>query len=627
MSVRRISRGRALLVIAVVLGAIGLQAGHAAAPIVDISLGSVLSEDFEAGNGGFTASPAAAPAASWQHGVPTSGPGAAASGTKVWATNLAGQYFASECQGLVSPAINLAGATTAGVSFREWHHMESASTIAYDGGRLYVTTDDLNYTLVTPAGGYTSASLSPTARTCLFNAPSLSKGISGPIGTTPPAPVYTPVTTDLTAFAGQTVKFVIMFASDFSVQRDGWYIDDFAVTIDGNTTTQDFEADNGGFAVKNFRPILQKSWSYGTPTTGPGSPTNMWATNLHGNYGPTECSWIESPPITITTIPVVPNEAIPFLRAQLSWNQFFRTTTSGGGGVVQVGDAGTYTNLVPSSGYGGNPTSSLNTCLQDDTQASGGFVGALNTAGGAMTEYTADLTPYIGKTITLRYLLASTTSTLTDLGWYVDDINVEMFLTVGEPELPPLPGSGTNAPGWTSGGTTSWAYGTTTGDPAGETGYDTNPAGSYGASECGYIETPELPGPVVAADPTLTFDHWYEIESLFSTTTWDGGFVLASGDGGVTWSELTPDGGYPRAVTTTGAVDDCKATYGLPAGGTYSGNKSAQFDPASFDLSSLAAAPTVRLRFVFASDSSVQYDGWSIKNIVVAGIPLLPPTA
>lgn len=615
-----------MLAIAVVLGAIGIQAGHAVAPIVDISLGSVLSEDFEAGNGGFTASTPAPPVSSWQHGAPTSGPGVAASGSNVWATNLAGPYFASECQALVSPAINLAGATTASVSFLEWRHIESTATTAFDAGRLYVTTDDVNYTLVTPAGGYTSAAIGTTSRACMFNAVSGSKGLSGPVGTTPPAPVYTPVTTDLTAFANQTVKFVILFASDGSVHRNGWYIDDVAVTIDGNTTTQDFESGTGGFAVKNFKPILQKSWSYGTPTTGPASPTNMWATNLDGNYGPTECSWVESPAFTVSAIPEVPNEAIPFLRAQLSWNQFFRTTTSGGGGVVQIGQNGSYTNLVPSSGYGGNPTSTLNACLQDDTQASGGFTGLLNTAGSAMTEYTADLTPFIGQTITLRYLLASTTSTLTDLGWYVDDINVEMFLTVGEPELPPLPGSGANAPGWTSGGVTSFAYGTSTSDPAAETGYGTNLAGSYSASECGYIETPELPGALVAGSPTLTFDHWYEIESLFSSTTWDGGFILASGDGGVTWQELTPAGGYPKAVTTTGAVDDCKATYGLPLGGTFSGNKQ-QFDPVSVDLSSLAAAPTVRIRFVFASDSSVAYDGWFIKNVVAGGVPLLPPTA
>lgn len=620
-----------MLALTVVLGVIGLQAGHAAAPIVDLSLGTVLSEDFEEDNGGFTASAPVPPASSWQHGTPTSGPGVAASGTKVWATNLAGQYFASECQAILSPPIDLTSATTASVSFMEWRHIETSATLAFDAGRLYATADGTNFTLVDPAGGYTSPGMGTTARSCFFGAATGAKGLSGPVGTTPPAPVYTPVTADLTAFAGQTVRFAIMFASDSSVHRDGWYIDDFAVTIDGNTTTQDFEAGTGGFTVKNFKPVLQKSWSYGTPTTGPAGATKLWATNLDGNYGPTECSWVESPAFTVAALPEIPNELVPFLRAQLSWNQFFRSTSTGGGGVVQVGVDGAYTNIVPSSGYGtANPTSTLNACLQDDTQASGGFAGLISAAGSELTEYTADLTPYIGQTISLRFLFASTTSTLTELGWYLDDINVEMFLTVGEPELPTV--GGTGAPGWTSGGdNSSWAYGVATAGPAGETAWGTNLAGNYNPSECSYIEAPELPGALVDANPVLTFDHWYEIESLVSTTTWDGAFLVASTDGGTTWTELTPDGGYPRAVTSSGNADGCKNTYGLPnaglSGGVYGGNKTAQFDAASVSLASLAGAENVRIRFVFASDSSVHYDGWFVKNVTLGGIPLLPPTA
>ena len=45
-------------------------------------------ETFDASDGGWTGSGTA----SWAWGKPTSGPGAAHSGTRVWATNLAGDY-------------------------------------------------------------------------------------------------------------------------------------------------------------------------------------------------------------------------------------------------------------------------------------------------------------------------------------------------------------------------------------------------------------------------------------------------------------------------------------------------------------------------------------------------------
>lgn len=624
---KRTKSRRALLAAVIAIGVLGAHAGSAA-PIVDLSLGSVFSEDFEGGDGGFVASPPPPVpiVSSWAHGTPTSGPGIAASGVNVWATNLAGTYLASECSALLSPPISIPAGSVASASFMAWHHMQMGSTLANDAGQLFVTSDDgASYTLVTPAGGYTSPNLGTTARACLQDAPSGTKGISGPTtSTTPPAPVYTPVTADLSAFAGQTVRFAIAFASDSFTQRAGWYIDDFSVTIDGATTTEDFESGDGGFTLAHIKGTLPRSWSHGTPTTGPASPTSMWATNLHGNYGQQECATLTSPPFTIEAIPAVPNDMIPFLRAQLSWEQFFRTGSSSSAGVIQVGVDGEYTNIVPTTGYGTtNPISSLDACLQDDTQGTGGFTGSLNTAGDPLTEIQADLTSWIGKTITLRWVFASTATATRDLGWYVDNVNVELFLTIGEPELP-----GPQAPGWTSGGTnSSWAYGVASAGPKGETAWGTNLGGNYNNFECSFVQAPEIPGTALTADPTLTFSHWYEIESISATgSPYDGGFVIASADGGATWTELVPQGGYPREVGTFtgGDVHLCKATYGLAPGGVYGGNKQT-FDPATFDLSAFTGADEVTLRFVFSSDNVVSYDGWFIKDVAVAGVPLLPP--
>ena len=62
-------------------------------------------ETFDASDGGWTGSGTV----SWAWGKPTSGPGAAHSGSRVWATNLAGNYGDNENGDLISPVIDLSG--------------------------------------------------------------------------------------------------------------------------------------------------------------------------------------------------------------------------------------------------------------------------------------------------------------------------------------------------------------------------------------------------------------------------------------------------------------------------------------------------------------------------------------
>jgi bacillopeptidase F len=78
---------------------------HALQPLAT----SVYFSDFEANNGGFTVDPASANS-SWTWGVPTLvGPSAAHSGTKLWATNLSGNYNDNENSSIDSPVIDLSG--------------------------------------------------------------------------------------------------------------------------------------------------------------------------------------------------------------------------------------------------------------------------------------------------------------------------------------------------------------------------------------------------------------------------------------------------------------------------------------------------------------------------------------
>jgi hypothetical protein len=99
-------------------------------------------QDFEANNGGFTAG---GTAFTWAWGTPTSGPGAAHSGAKLWATNLAGPYNNSEDSSIVSGNIDLSAYTGKAivVEWWQWVEVESGNDYIYadaskDGGATWV---------------------------------------------------------------------------------------------------------------------------------------------------------------------------------------------------------------------------------------------------------------------------------------------------------------------------------------------------------------------------------------------------------------------------------------------------------------------------------------------------------
>jgi len=157
---------------------------------------TVFSTNFDTDNGGFTVSGTT----SFAWGAPTSGPGAPYSAPNVWATNLAGDYNSSESGWITSPVIDLSSYTGLAptISFWHWNDIESTS---FDWGAVEVTKD----------GGTTWAD------------------VSGKIGDVSP---WSQKTIALDAsYAVNNFQFRFYFKSDTSVQYDGWYIDDVAVTV------------------------------------------------------------------------------------------------------------------------------------------------------------------------------------------------------------------------------------------------------------------------------------------------------------------------------------------------------------------------------------------------------------
>ena len=163
--------------------------------------------DFENDNGGFT------PAGNvWQWGVPTSGPNAAHSGTKLWATILSGNYPNTANATLDLPAITVAADRPYSVfSFWHWYNMENE----FDGGNVKISTDGgATFQILTPAGGYDGIARTTNA------------GIPSQPCFTNIHEVWQEDLFDLSAYAGQQVILRLHFGSDGSVVRSGWYVDD-----------------------------------------------------------------------------------------------------------------------------------------------------------------------------------------------------------------------------------------------------------------------------------------------------------------------------------------------------------------------------------------------------------------
>ncbi|WP_056476173.1 immunoglobulin-like domain-containing protein, partial [Bacillus sp. FJAT-25509] len=133
----------------------------------------------------------------WQWGKPTTGPMAAASGEKVFATNLEGTYSENQVMGLISPKIVLPK-EHAYLQFKNWYDLEENNAIAKVGvqidGNDYFTS--VAKYAGTKTGGYSNEEI------------------------------------DISEYAGKKVSifFVFMSGTSTSNNHQGWFIDDVNLT-------------------------------------------------------------------------------------------------------------------------------------------------------------------------------------------------------------------------------------------------------------------------------------------------------------------------------------------------------------------------------------------------------------
>jgi len=194
---------------------------------------------FEGMDGGFSAT------GDFQRGVPTSGPGSAASGTECFGTNLSDAYSNSSFSTLTSPPFSLAGLTNPMMQITHWYNIENY----YDGGNVKISADNgSTWNILTPTDDYPEDAVY-SGNAGIPDEPAFS-GSDGNF--------WHNVQFDLSAYDSMTVMFRFDFGSDGSVTYDGWFIDDFAI-FENLTTGRTNDGDLTHYSVFQDGVLIQDS--------------------------------------------------------------------------------------------------------------------------------------------------------------------------------------------------------------------------------------------------------------------------------------------------------------------------------------------------------------------------------
>jgi hypothetical protein len=186
-----------------------------------------------------------------------------------------------------------------------------------------------------------------------------------------------------------------------------------------------------------------------------------------------------------------------------------------------------------------------------------------------------------------RFHFTATSQPNTSAGWYIDDICVAPGgLGAYQNDFEASNG------GYSTSGTTSWAWGAPTSGPysahSGSNVWATNLSGDYSSNENGYLTSPAIDLSHLAAEPSIDLRWWWY---LYSEPSYDFATVEVSANGGGSW---TPVWG--------------------PSAGVLGG-----WQQQSVILSTAYAVSNFRLRFHFTSDSVNNYPGWYVDDVSIQG--------
>lgn len=208
---------------------------------------NVYATDFETDTGGFNQTGSHT---LWAWGRPASGPYAAHSGNKLWATVLGGNYGNYANERLDSPWITVPSTSNAKLAFWHWFSTESY----WDGGNVKWSVDGTNWYVL---GSY----LNP------YNEDAMSLenlGCPGEPGFSSNSGGWKYVVMNLSAITSPTFKIRFHFGSDPEVSSyPGWYIDDVRVytfSVEQEYNDEDWQGQAYLYPGET-REIVYDSWT------------------------------------------------------------------------------------------------------------------------------------------------------------------------------------------------------------------------------------------------------------------------------------------------------------------------------------------------------------------------------
>ncbi len=215
---------------------------------IGIAVWSDRAWDFELDRGGFVRGGAVG---TFRWGMPTSGPGAARSGVKVWATNLAGAYRRGSNEWIASRTLLLAGDEAPHLTFWQWRDLgapavQGSVEISDDGGASFTERqqflgDDLR---------------------------------------------WRKTQVDLSDWQGRRVILRFRFESSSGEPADGWYIDDVSVSgITRGLDVLDPDADEDGDGLTNREERDLGTDPFDSDTDGDSRPDGTDNCPLAANVG------------------------------------------------------------------------------------------------------------------------------------------------------------------------------------------------------------------------------------------------------------------------------------------------------------------------------------------------------
>ncbi|MDW7680883.1 MAG: FlgD immunoglobulin-like domain containing protein, partial [bacterium] len=180
----------------------------------------------------------------WQWGTPTSGPNSAHSGSKLWATNLSGNYSDLTSSVLETPEISLANKDSAKLVFWHWYLNEYSNRKLWDGGNVKISVDGWAFQVIEPVNGYDG--IVDPFNIFLGNEPCF----GGPPSN---GNFWRQEVFDLTPYVNHNIKIRFHFGSDQAVNEPGWYIDDVEIMFEELTVVA--EDDLSDYAPKKFELV------------------------------------------------------------------------------------------------------------------------------------------------------------------------------------------------------------------------------------------------------------------------------------------------------------------------------------------------------------------------------------